>query len=335
MSWKHLRTDFRSAIGILFAVVVVLCVTPFAIYRFSHGQTLAGVVDLAIVSAIAAGAVHVWRGGNIEHACRVVVVTSSVGCVMVAHLVGQAGVLWMYPVLLSNFMLVDRRLAMLVSVLAIAVLLLLPGVFGDTLERVIFLITAMVVCVFAFILAHRTDSQRAQLEEIARHDALTGAYNRRAMASELAIAIETSRRRQLPCGLAVMDLDYFKHINDNYGHEAGDRVLVDFARRVALGNRKGDRLFRYGGEEFVLLLPGADVGALQASCENLRERIARELRCDGDAITVSIGAAVLRGGEDVASWLARADAAMYQAKRQGRNQVVMDAAPAGADVAPA
>ncbi len=101
-------------------------------------------------------------------------------------------------------------------------------------------------------------------------------------------------------------------------------MLIDFAGLVTASTRKGDRLFRFGGEEFVLLLRGPDATALRTSTEDLRAMVASHLRCRQDAITVSIGAAALEPGEDVASWLARADAAMYRAKKDGRNRVVVD-----------
>jgi diguanylate cyclase (GGDEF)-like protein len=144
------------------------------------------------------------------------------------------------------------------------------------------------------------------------------------MTRELHIAAEAFRRHRVPVGLLVMDLDHFKRINDELGHEAGDRVLVDFARLVQSRCRAGDRLFRYGGEEFVLLLPGTRGDALRPLADELRRAVAHGLRADGREVTVSVGGAALQPGEDNNRWLARADAAMYQAKREGRDRVVVD-----------
>ncbi|MEJ7745406.1 MAG: GGDEF domain-containing protein [Luteimonas sp.] len=337
MSWQRIRTDFRFAIITLFSAVTVLSVTPFAIYRFARGQILAGLVDVAIVLFLTMVAVHVWRGGDIKRASRVTVVVVSVGCVATVNLIGLTGAFWMYPVLLTNFLFVERREAMLVSALAIVALLLSPDVFADANQRITFLATTLIVSLFAFIFASRTETQRMQLENLASHDPLTGIYNRRAMERELAIAIEAYRRQRTPYGLAIADLDHFKRINDSSGHEAGDRVLVDFVELVARCTRKGDRFFRLGGEEFVLLLPGTQAESLQIFCEHLRERIATQLSYENERITVSIGAAALETDEDAASWLARADKAVYQAKHQGRNQVVVHRgreADADADAAP-
>lgn len=328
MTWQRVRSDFRFAIMSLFAVVTVLAVLPFAIYRFAHGHILVGVVDLAIVAALVAGLVYAWRGGDIDRAAPVVVAVYCIGCVVIANLIGLPGVLWMYPVLLANFMILAWRPAIAVSGLALAALLLSPGVFDDSVQLVLFLITALVAGLFTFIFAYRTESQRQQLEALASHDPLTGVFNRRALDHELQIAIATAHRQRGAYGLALLDLDRFKRINDNHGHEAGDQVLVEFTALVAASTRRDDRLFRYGGEEFVLLLPGADRDALETMCEQLRERTATELSLVGEPITVSIGAAALEPGEGAAGWLARADAAMYQAKHMGRNRVVVHAGKA-------
>ncbi len=158
---------------------------------------------------------------------------------------------------------------------------------------------------------------------MASRDPLTGAQNRRGMGDELAIAIASSTRDGTPLGLLVFDLDHFKAVNDAHGHEAGDEVLVSLADVVRAGTRKGDRFFRLGGEEFALLIPGADDAALHAIAEKLRLRVQDEVACHGQPVTISIGVAALLPGEHVADWLARADAAMYRAKRTGRNRTVV------------
>lgn len=182
---------------------------------------------------------------------------------------------------------------------------------------------------FAVVHARRSgDRTRASmllaLETLATQDALTGVLNRRAMEQELQIAVEALRRDGSSFGLAMLDLDHFKRINDEHGHEAGDEVLIGFVGLVRHATRKVDRCFRFGGEEFVLLMPGIGSAALHGIDESLRIRIASELNYGGEPVTVSIGAAALRPGEDWQSWLARADAALYQAKHEGRNRTVID-----------
>lgn len=328
MSIQRLRTDFQFGIIILFGVIAVLCIAPFAVYRFALGQMVAGGVDVMIVVCILAGMGYAWRVGNIEYAGIAVVATSTFGSLAVIAAVGATSVPWIYALLVANFLMVSRRTAAVFSILAICVVALQESAFQNQLQVIVFIITALVVSGFALIFAHRTEIQRQRLEDLASHDSLTGAYNRRAMERELLIAVESMKRDRVPVGLAVLDLDHFKRINDTYGHEAGDRVLVEFARLVSASTRHGDRLFRFGGEEFVLLLRGTDTAALRTSTEELRSIIAARLRYRDDTVTVSIGGAALAVGEDVSAWLARADAAMYRAKNLGRNRVVVDEEPA-------
>ena len=323
MTLQRLRTDFQLAIFVLFCVVAILGIGPFAIYRFLDGEPVAGTVDALIVFCIAAGLLHVVRGGDLARASLLIVVATTVGCVVVGRLLGLPGALWSFPAILANFLLVSRVQALVASSAVILLMVLEGSAFGSVIERLMYFAAASVTCLFAYVFAHQTHVQRTQLEAQASRDPLTGVANRRAMEAELHIAAEAFRRHRMPVGIAVLDVDHFKRINDEAGHEAGDHVLVEFARLVQARCRAGDRLFRYGGEEFVLLLPGTGRDELRRLVDGLRGEVAQQLRTRGRAVTVSIGAAVLEPGEDTQAWLARADAAMYEAKRLGRDRAVL------------
>jgi diguanylate cyclase (GGDEF)-like protein len=124
----------------------------------------------------------------------------------------------------------------------------------------------------------------------------------------------------------MLDLDHFKRINDRHGHAVGDQVLIELTALVGASTRRVDRFFRYGGEEFVLLV-NLQGGAQSLDCvaDKLVLKVAAELRCRGEPITVSIGGAALRPGDDVRVWLGRADAALYRAKDLGRSRAVIAA----------
>lgn len=321
MSLQQLRTDYAFALLTFLGGVAVCGIVPFALLRFANGQLLIGALDLGIVLSIVLNVAYIWRGGNVARAGLCVVLICSAGCVAAVMLVGIA--YWMYPVLLANYLLVDRVKAGLVSAAAVATVTLHGGAFDSDVEKAMFAITALVVSVFAYLFAQRTDQMRRQLQRQAAHDPLTGASNRLTMAGELGIAIEHALRDEATVGLAVLDLDHFKQVNDDYGHDGGDRVLVEFVGLVTARTRRDDRLFRYGGEEFVLLLPGAAGEALKQRLEGLRATVGRQLRIEDRSVTVSIGGAAWVPGESSEQWLARADAAMYQAKRNGRNCVVV------------
>jgi two-component system, cell cycle response regulator len=168
--------------------------------------------------------------------------------------------------------------------------------------------------------------------EMAITDALTGLFNRRYMENHLATLIEQASTRGKPLALLLLDIDYFKSINDTYGHDAGDDVLRDFALRVKRSIRGIDLACRCGGEEFVIVMPETDLAVAAMVAERLRRRIAAEPFPINQGqrtvpVTLSIGIAALRGHDDsAATLLKRADQALYRAKRDGRNRVVPEAA---------
>jgi two-component system cell cycle response regulator len=167
--------------------------------------------------------------------------------------------------------------------------------------------------------------------EMAITDALTGLYNRRYMESHVGTLVEQAASRGKPLTVLVLDIDYFKSINDTHGHDAGDDVLREFAIRIRKSIRGIDLACRYGGEEFVVVMPETDLAVATMVAERLRRRIASEpfpiqQGARTVEVTISIGIAALGGQDNAASVLKRADQALYRAKRDGRNRVVPDAA---------
>jgi two-component system cell cycle response regulator len=168
--------------------------------------------------------------------------------------------------------------------------------------------------------------------EMALTDPLTGLFNRRYMETHVGTLVERSAARGKSLSLLILDIDYFKSINDNYGHDAGDDVLREFAERLRASIRGIDLACRYGGEEFVVVMPDTDLGVATLVAERIRRRIAGEpfpIEKGARAIevTISVGIAARVGPQDNASqMLKRADEALYRAKRDGRNRVVADAA---------
>ncbi len=320
-----MRTDFQLAIITSLGFCAVLGIVPFSIYRFLSGNTFAGIIDLVISAGIVVAVANAWRSGNVKRAGLLLSIVNTAGCLLSASVLGPPGQYWMYPALVGNFLLLGRNQALLLTASALIFLTVQGKAYDSRLQLVMFLVSASVTSMIAFVFASRTETQRQQLEALTTLDPLTGTGNRRAMVRELQLAVESFKREGSVFGLAMLDLDHFKQVNDKHGHERGDGVLVDFAELIRKNTRKVDRCFRFGGEEFVLLMPGTDAEGLRVIDSHLREYIADKLRCCGEQVTVSIGAAALRKDEDWQSWLARADAALYCAKHEGRNCTVVDA----------
>lgn len=199
----------------------------------------------------------------------------------------------------------------------------MPGMATDFIEHMASIIA---ICLENVI-------SNEMLKYIGLTDALTGVYNRRYIDRRLHEEIGRARRQQYNLSVMYIDIDYFKQVNDRIGHQAGDDVLREVARRIKAELRMSDALGRFGGEEFVVLLIDADLDSAAAVAERIRASVAGtpvELAC-GEAIgvSVSIGVAMLDTGphdEPIEATahhlLARADAALYVGKEQGRNRVV-------------
>ena len=169
----------------------------------------------------------------------------------------------------------------------------------------------------------RLNEANAELEVLADHDPLTGIYNRRRLLERLEEEVERSQRGSTPMAVCMLDVDHFKQVNDRHGHQTGDEVLRQVASTISTSLRSIDSLGRYGGEEFVLVLPQTPRDGAREKAERVRRAI--DLSCpSGEPLTVSIGVAGYRPGDSADTLLARADAALYEAKAQGRNRVVLE-----------
>lgn len=185
-------------------------------------------------------------------------------------------------------------------------------------------------------LRHRRYQERLRVSlhaslELAVTDPLTGLHNRRYMTNHLTTQVDTCGTKDKHVCLLILDIDFFKQVNDTYGHPAGDAVLKEFATRLKANVRGIDLPCRFGGEEFVVVMPDTDVAFASSIAERLREQVAdAAFKIPNGSfidITVSIGVASTLGSQDtVEALLERADKALYRAKREGRNRVVADAA---------
>lgn len=206
----------------------------------------------------------------------------------------------------------QRTASMLCFVLVIGQCAFL-GLFGATLRKILYQRSIELKAAYR------------RIEELAELDELTGSYNRRCIMRLLDTEIEKSRQASAPCAIALIDLDWFKRINDAHGHPVGDEVLRTFAITIFANIRPADSFGRYGGEEFLLLLPGTDGEAASRMLDRLRGIIADldwSAFSPGMRVTISAGVVTLRDNDTADTFLVRADSALYSAKALGRNRIV-------------
>ncbi|MBO1894420.1 diguanylate cyclase [Shewanella sp. BF02_Schw] len=168
------------------------------------------------------------------------------------------------------------------------------------------------------------NQQNEKLEQLASKDPLTLLYNRRAFSALVDKEISRAKRHHFPVTLVILDIDYFKKINDEFGHNVGDDILCRFADELSINMRKENLICRWGGEEFVILIPEATSAMVFKHIEELRQKISQMDFAPIDKLTFSAGMATLRIEEPFKEWFQRADSALYKAKGSGRNKIVVD-----------
>ena len=171
---------------------------------------------------------------------------------------------------------------------------------------------------------------REELREQATHDSLTRLWNRGGILEILERELERAKRAGGPLSIVMVDLDHFKHINDAYGHLAGDAVLREVAQRMRASVRPYDEIGRYGGEEFLFVLPDCDAAGVIALGERLRAAVGQTAMVLAEGVipvTLSLGATTSDMIDDVKAGIAAADAALYRAKKGGRNRLEMAGLP--------
>ncbi len=318
---RRMRADVRLATVTLYCVSAFALITPFAVYRLLTGDILIGLVDLGIVTVFICLTGLTWTPGRTRIGADLTACSATLAVLGVVYLLGLSP-LWTFSTLVSNFLIARLRVAVGASAVLVAGVTLNTASFASTTEQMTFLTVATLASLFSLIFASRVARQHLTLTHLASRDGLTGAFNRRTMDHDLqALQAHGSDRAARHC-LAIIDLDNFKTLNDQFGHMIGDETLTRFTQLIDFHTRAGDRFYRYGGEEFVLLLPNTPIAGAAIALENLRQALSQQLMGPDGPVNASYGLAELQTGESVSEWLARADAALMKAKRGGKNRVM-------------
>lgn len=243
--------------------------------------------------------------------------------------------IWTFLIPLISYMLLGCRLGFWVTLLMeLLALAMFESRFGlltaniETVEKANFIISAGVSWIFSHVYELNRERFQGQLIELAATDPLTKLYNRVRMLEIYEREVEVSKRGALPFSLLLGDLDHFKSLNDQYGHDLGDRVLVHVAQLLRQHMRLGDYIFRVGGEEFCLMLPGAGPEQSRVVAGHLHRALADQpLFHQGKPIPVTMSIGVAQWHAEACDFkyvYDRADKGLYEAKRRGRNQTVCD-----------
>lgn len=185
----------------------------------------------------------------------------------------------------------------------------------------IYKLTLVLDNVISNIIVKKAESMISEKVKLSETDPLTNVMNRRKFEDLLESLLLRAQRTAMPLTIMVLDIDNFKQINDIYGHQVGDQVLVDIAHLVSTSIRKNDHLVRYGGEEFVIINADSEIKGVLHLAEKIRKDVADHVFSDVGHVTVSLGVAGLKNDDDTATLFKRADMKLYEAKSNGKNCV--------------
>jgi diguanylate cyclase (GGDEF)-like protein len=304
------------------ALVGVVFLVPFSINDFIWGRYAVGIGIASVVLLLGINALALRKKKSPPLPFALLLVPMAVAMTISLKTQGVIGAFWRYPTILFFYFVLSRRLANLCSLALLSVATVMVYRYIGVGVTIRFFVTlTMTIIIINIILSIISDLQRRLLDQ-AITDPLTGAFNRRHMESCLGDAIERNRRSHSPASVLLIDIDHFKSINDRFGHEAGDNVLKGIVSLIKKRSRRLDRLFRMGGEEFLLFLSDTRSVDAMRLAEQLRASAARSNLLDDWALSVSIGVSELGTGESLESWIKEADNALYVAKETGRNRVV-------------
>ncbi len=298
----------------------VIAILPFVVMRFLTEDWLVGLLDFGIVSISAAVFIYVLRTGKATFPGRVLACTFIATVFLTVLAKGVAQTVWIYPALSAMFFVLNTYLAAIICLFILVAIGVVIWPQLEPLQAMQIYTTVLATLFFTYAFSNRMRLQQAQLEHIATRDPLTDAGNRRSMEQKL-LEIGSYQRRNQDClaSLILMDIDNFKVLNDTYGHALGDEILVELVQALDKRVRSSDSLFRFGGEEFVVIAEHTSLEDASKLAEQLRAAIAKSAKLAKYKVTVSVGTAQFRGNETPFEWLGRADKAMYRAKYFGGN----------------
>lgn len=290
-----------------------------------QGQMLLAAIDTAIVIGVIGIGLHVWVTRQVRVTGILLTVFYMCGMVTAVYASDAALIYWAFPTTTAAYFLVKPREAAFISLVALIALQPIMIASVASVEQVGILVALTLNNIFSYVVARNMQLNAHELAQQATRDSLTGAGNRRLFDEKVLELIAMQDRDKTPTSLVILDIDNFKTINDRFGHIRGDEVLINLAGLLRERLRKGDGLYRLGGEEFAIVANQADQAMALGLAEELRELVETSDLVPAMKVTISLGVAECDAADDARTWFEKADAALYQAKNRGRNQTCIAA----------
>ncbi|MCG8427810.1 MAG: GGDEF domain-containing protein [Chromatiales bacterium] len=302
-------------------LVSVLALSPFMVFRVLNNEWFLAAINTALVSSTLVMMAFILITHRIRIASIVLTFCYTISIISVLHIKGISHIYWTYPAMAAAYFILKPREAAAINTMMLFAVLPVILASMPPAQYLVLLATLIASNLIAYIFAQQMNIHRAQLSELASHDPLTRTGNRHALEIRLQEAIATKQRREENIALIVIDVDDFKVINDSHGHHIGDDVLIRLADIMRTRIRITDGLYRFGGDEFVIILMSADIPIAYNFAEQLRALIENTQILADHTVTVSFGVTEVLEFDITQTLIKRADKALYQAKQAGRNRV--------------
>lgn len=310
-----------------FSLLLNIFMLPLAGYWLFNESALLGVSLLLFLLCFNTNVLLSLFNRPFLIAYPIVMATLALTLFLAVYSIGFSAALWIYPIIIAIYFIVPLKGAIFSNLMIALPIVALVGVLQDLSIGLRYAASITATFTLGIYLINTIVDLQQQLLEQAIKDPLTGAFNRRQMDNALSEIVERRAENSTEQDVILMiDIDYFKNINDNYGHDIGDIALKGLVKLLQHNVRKNDDVFRMGGEEFVVLLRNTGLGKARDIAESLRVLIENAL-IEGmeHSLSVSVGLSSLHSSMSYSQWLKEADDLLYQAKKNGRNQVVTKA----------
>ncbi len=262
-----------------------------------------------------------WRSKKTKYLNIFAVISFMLGISGVMYLKGQDMIFWAFPAMGATYFLLKSRPAFLLNIIFIGGTTLLFFDKFTKAEAMSIYPSLVLVCLLGFIFSMRSERQNKKLLKLVSEDTLTRVKNRRSFDEKVEEILANYKRFPKPVSMLLLDLDKFKKINDSHGHKQGDQVLIDFAKLVKSRIRETDFIYRFGGEEFVVIAKNSSLEDSGNLADSIRQFVQESEELAKFKVTVSIGVSEIMPMDDADSWFRRSDLALYESKSSGRNTV--------------
>ncbi len=304
--------SFGTAVGIL----------PFSIYRALQQDWYVAILDLIVVIGMSFIFIYVYKTNKVKNASLVLILLALMANVISFYMKGISQVGWIYPAMLAAYYIMSPKKGLFVNFIMLSFYIPKLIQSQEVINLSTILVTIVITNMIAYVFASGLRKQELMLTKLASEDYLTGTGNRRALSTKLESLHRSLRNHDKTATIVLLDLDHFKKVNDKHGHIKGDEVLIRIAEILKCFYQNEEMIFRYGGEEFLILCPNVNIDMAFNLGEQLREMIKQNIIIDGHEQTISLGVAEYVKEESNDDWIHRVDLALYQAKNQGRDRII-------------